>query len=168
LHSIYLLDQSVNNQEFAKTAASIYMQNLNTCSLKSVSDFSIKGEKIIIPSRSAFMKEYTLFLPSHGGQIHKEVAILPLFEILGADKFLTLLSALLSERRILFVSDKVCNVSNAVLSCLAMLHPFKWHHIMIPILPSKLYDYASAPMPYIIGIRRNLLAKYKHGVSVYI
>lgn len=40
----------------------------------------------------------------------------------------------------------------------AVLHPFIWQHILIPVLPGKLLDYATAPIPFIIGIRRYLLA----------
>ena len=38
----------------------------------------------------------------------------------------------------------------------AMLHPFQWQHIFIPLLPSKLLSYAGAPFPYMIGVRRYL------------
>ena len=58
------------------------------------------------------------------------------------------------EGRVIFVSDHVHTLSNAVLSAAAILHPFVWHHMFIPILPSNLLVYATAPMPYLIGVRR--------------
>ncbi len=56
-------------------------------------------------------------------------------------------------------SDDVDRLSSAVLAAASMLHPFHWQHIFIPLLPSRLLDYASAPLPYIIGVRRYLLPK---------
>ena len=91
-----------------------------------------------------------------GRSSHKEIPILPLFEALGVDRFMILLSAALCESRIIFVADEVDTLSNAVLAAAAMLHPFQWQHIFIPLLPSKLLSYAGAPFPYMIGVRRYL------------
>ena len=65
------------------------------------------------------------------------------------------LSAALCERRILFVGDNVSTLSSFVLAMIAILHPFNWQHIFIPILPAKLIDFITAPCPFIIGIKRS-------------
>lgn len=85
--------------------------------------------------------------------------ISPLCEILGIDKFFLLMSAALCERRIIFIANDVEALSAAVHAAAAMLYPFQWQHILIPLLPSNLLSYASAPMPYIIGVRRYLLSR---------
>jgi len=36
-----------------------------------------------------------------------------------------------------------------------LLFPFYWHHILIPVLPSKLVGYLQAPVPYIVGMHRD-------------
>ena len=99
--------------------------------------------------------------PSSPGQeratLSSDTPILPLFEVLGIDRFFKLLSAMLCERRIVFVADKVGTLSSAVLAATTMLHPFQWHHIFIPLLPEKLINYLLAPMPYIVGIRRHMV-----------
>jgi hypothetical protein len=52
----------------------------------------------------------------------------------------------------------VCVVT-AVHAAAAMISPFQWQHVFIPLLPSTLLSYAAAPVPYIIGVRRYLLAR---------
>lgn len=34
--------------------------------------------------------------------------------------------------------------------------PFSWHHIFIPIVPASLLSYVTAPMPFLVGIKRSL------------
>ena len=41
----------------------------------------------------------------------------------------------------------------------AMIAPFQWQHVCIPLLPSSLLSYAAAPVPYLIGVQRYLLAR---------
>jgi hypothetical protein len=100
-----------------------------------------------------------MVIPRDGAVIHKETPILPLLEILGVDRFMWMMSAALCERRLLFVSDSVSTVSASVLSMVAVLHPFVWPHILIPILPRKLLDYATAPVPFIMGLKKYLLSE---------
>ncbi len=81
----------------------------------------------------------------------REVQLLPLLEKLHIDRFLLLLSALLCERRVLFVADGNDTLSGTILAAISMINPFHWQHILIPLLPVKLLDYLTAPVPYIIG-----------------
>ena len=36
-----------------------------------------------------------------------------------------------------------------------------WQHIFIPVLPSHLMDYLTAPMPFLIGVPQTLFARTK-------
>lgn len=56
-------------------------------------------------------------------------------------------AALLAERRIIFVSNNLDKLSSCLQASSALLFPMIWQHIYIPILPMKLKDYLSAPMP---------------------
>lgn len=102
------------------------------------------------------LADYRLLVPRHGNCARKEVAIHMLLEILPVERFMHIFSAVLCERRLIFVSDHVDLLSSAVHAAAAMLHPFKWQHIFIPVLPSRLVDYASAPMPLMMGIKRSM------------
>eukprot|EP00118_Oscarella_pearsei_P007882 m.39594 g.39594 ORF g.39594 m.39594 type:complete len:861 (+) comp32763_c0_seq1:143-2725(+) len=76
----------------------------------------------------------------------------PMFSVLGVDKILTLFSALLMERHIIFSAKKLSTLSNCVHASVALLYPFSWQHVFIPVLPRSLLDFCGSPSPYIIGI----------------
>ena len=67
------------------------------------------------------------------------VALAPLlYYFPRAETLLTLLAALLLERRIIIVASDKERVSAAVHAAAALLHPFRWHHIYLPLLPTAL------------------------------
>ncbi|XP_065366629.1 uncharacterized protein LOC135959596 isoform X2 [Calliphora vicina] len=61
-------------------------------------------------------------------------------------------AAMLAERRIIFTSKRLDRLSSCILAANAFLYPMVWQHIFIPMMPMKLKDYLSAPMPYLIGV----------------
>ena len=88
-----------------------------------------------------------------------------------------LIGALLCERRVVLVSASVEKLSDCAHACVALLQPFEWQHVFIPLLPARLlsyacvpchccrahasadptarysqHRYACAPMPFIIGV----------------
>ncbi|CAN0556442.1 unnamed protein product, partial [Ectocarpus sp. 12 AP-2014] len=75
---------------------------------------------------------------------------------LGPRNFLRLWSAILCERRVLLVADKVRTLSCCVHAAMAMLYPFAWQHVFIPLLPTDMLEYVSAPMPFVIGVSQVL------------
>ena len=66
-----------------------------------------------------------------------------------------LISAILCERRMLFISNSLETLSNCIHGLLSLCYPFIWTHILVPYLPSELIDYVCAPSPYLIGLNRN-------------
>lgn len=88
-------------------------------------------------------------------------SILPLLRVLGVQNTLRLLSALLSESRILLVScspTRLAQCARSALSVLAqgLLH---WQHLYIPVLPPHLFQYLAAPVPYLIGMLTTMLPR---------
>jgi DENN (AEX-3) domain/ENTH domain len=81
-------------------------------------------------------------------------SILPILRCVGVAHSVRILAALLSERRVIFVSSsptRLAVCSHAAVSMLAvgLLH---WQHLYIPVLPPHLWQYLAAPYPYLIGI----------------
>uniref|UniRef100_A0A0K0ESJ9 UDENN domain-containing protein n=1 Tax=Strongyloides stercoralis TaxID=6248 RepID=A0A0K0ESJ9_STRER len=64
--------------------------------------------------------------------------------------------SLLKERRIIFTGTKISQVSSCCFAVDHLLFPFNWQGIFIPILPPKLVDTLMAPMPYIIGLHKEI------------
>ena len=61
-------------------------------------------------------------------------------------------SAVLLERSIVFVSSDLPKLSQAMLGIKSLLTPFRWCHVMIPVLPAALIDIIDAPVPFLVGI----------------
>ena len=53
-------------------------------------------------------------------------------------------------------------LSSCINALNALLYPFSWQHVFIPVLPLSLIDYCSAPMPFLLGILSSSLPNLKH------
>ncbi|CRL06710.1 CLUMA_CG019544, isoform A [Clunio marinus] len=73
------------------------------------------------------------------------------FNYIEPKTMIEIFAALLAERRIIFVSNNLDKLSSCLQASCSLLFPMIWQHIYIPILPMKLKDYLSAPMPFCIG-----------------
>jgi len=120
---------------------------VNVSPLENISDFTSS-------SFSPASNQYNFTLPPSEKGGYQDVALLPLLEILGIDNFFLILSAVLNENRIIFIANETDTLSNAMLAVVAMIHPFTWKYLFLPVLPTKLLTYAAAPYPFLIGIRR--------------
>lgn len=80
--------------------------------------------------------------------------ILPLLRCLGIANSMRLVSALLSERRVILLSSSVTRLATCCRSALSVLAQglLHWQHLLIPVLPPHLGQYLQAPFPYLIGI----------------
>lgn len=65
---------------------------------------------------------------------------------------IALFASMLNERRIVIVSSRLSRLTACVQAANSLIYPMSWQHIFIPVLPTKLMDYLSAPMPFLIGI----------------
>lgn len=88
-------------------------------------------------------------------------SVLPLLRCVGVAHALRILSALLSERRIILTSSSPTRLSTCSHAALAMLHCglLHWQHLYIPVLPPHLWQYLAAPYPYLIGILNSAARK---------
>ena len=75
-----------------------------------------------------------------------------LFRVLSFKQIITAWQGLLLEKKLFLICS-----SKATLSCVAhalinLLFPFRWIHVLVPILPEKLKVFIDSPVPLIIGI----------------
>jgi len=87
--------------------------------------------------------------------------ILPLLRVLGVSTTLRLISAVLSENRVVLVSANATRLAQCARSVLSILAQglLNWQHIYIPVLPPHLFQYLNAPVPYLMGILTPYMAK---------
>lgn len=81
----------------------------------------------------------------------------PLLELMDVETILIVFASLLVERRTIFISSKLSVLSSCVQSILALLYPFTWQHICIPVLPRSLLSFCCAPMPFVVGVTPSAL-----------
>jgi len=77
-------------------------------------------------------------------------SILERFE---SEEILKLLGAMLSERRVLIIGKHFVSVARCVIASISMLYPFRWQHVLLPVVPDHLIALTLSPMPYILGMR---------------
>jgi hypothetical protein len=76
----------------------------------------------------------------------------PLFDRLSISHILSVFVSILLERRIIFFAKDIYILSSVVHACMAMIYPFAWQHVFIPVLPKSLLDYVCSPVPFIVGV----------------
>ena len=80
-----------------------------------------------------------------------------LFSCLSPATVVSLVSCLLMEQRLLVHSEDVNRLAAVCESLAALLFPFVWSHVYVPLLPLQLIEYASAPMPFVMGMPTAML-----------
>ena len=88
--------------------------------------------------------------------------LLDFFDILGVENALKLLTCVLLEHQVLVFSSDCQNLMLVCESVLALIYPFKFSHVYVPILPPMLENFLDAPVPYIMGLVRR-----SHDITVY-
>ncbi|XP_041929765.1 DENN domain-containing protein 5A isoform X2 [Alosa sapidissima] len=90
-------------------------------------------------------------------------AELPLFDfpladvflLLGAENLLQLFTCALLEIQILLYSQHYQRLMAVAESITALMFPFQWQHVYVPILPASLMHFLDAPVPYLMGLHAN-------------
>lgn len=98
-----------------------------------------------------------LELVIHHPLLGKELPLLDyslkdVFTWLGIDCVIQLFTCVLLENQVLIRSadfHKLMVVSECIT---ALLFPFSWQHVYVPILPASLYHFLDAPVPFIMGL----------------
>jgi len=80
------------------------------------------------------------------------VSFCTLFKLMPIPNILELFSNMVLERRAIVAAKTLSVLSSCVNALSALLYPFSWQHVFIPVLPQSLLDYCSAPMPFLLGI----------------
>lgn len=75
-----------------------------------------------------------------------------LFSLLQIEDFYKILTAVLLERSLIFVSDNLTILSSVILGFKTLIKPFTWCYALIPILPKALLDILDTPQPVLVGI----------------
>lgn len=72
--------------------------------------------------------------------------------LLGAEGLNLMLSALLTECKIIVHSNEISNLAMVSEVTTALLYPFNWALPCIPVLPDAMLEFVEAPLSYLLGI----------------
>lgn len=82
-----------------------------------------------------------------------------LLSYLGTEKLIKVFASMLMERHLILSSKHLSILTQTIHALGALLYPFHWQHVYIPILPPDMLDVCAAPMPFIIGVLHSHLAR---------
>uniref|UniRef100_A0A8C4SMB8 DENN domain containing 5A n=1 Tax=Erpetoichthys calabaricus TaxID=27687 RepID=A0A8C4SMB8_ERPCA len=77
------------------------------------------------------------------------------FELLGLENVIQLFTCALLEIQILLYSQHYQRLMTVAESITALMFPFQWQHVYVPILPASLLHFLDAPVPYLMGLHSN-------------
>ncbi|XP_014216188.1 DENN domain-containing protein 5B isoform X2 [Copidosoma floridanum] len=75
-----------------------------------------------------------------------------LFGWLGIDCVIQLFTCVLLENQVLIRSTDFHKLMVVAECVTALLFPYSWQHVYVPILPASLYHFLDAPVPFIMGL----------------
>ena len=65
---------------------------------------------------------------------------------------LKIITSVLLEKSIIFVSSSSSKLSSVILGLAEMIKPFEWCHTIIPVIPGELFEMLDAPVPMLVGL----------------
>uniref|UniRef100_A0A1Y1NJG4 UDENN domain-containing protein n=2 Tax=Photinus pyralis TaxID=7054 RepID=A0A1Y1NJG4_PHOPY len=89
-----------------------------------------------------------------------------LFQQLGIRNVLVLFCAIMTEHKILFHSKSYNRLTEACRALTALMYPFRYNHVYIPLLPAPLVEVLSTPTPFVIGVHSSLKTEVSDMVSI--
>ncbi|KAK9829376.1 hypothetical protein WJX72_005465 [[Myrmecia] bisecta] len=125
-----------------------------------IGTFLAAGQEPFLQSTAQFI-ELEIPPDSGNGIWNAGIPLARLLWALPAPALMTLVASLLLERRVILTARDTDTVSACVHAAAALLYPFRWQHIYLPLLPYALKDYLTAPMPFLVGLPAHMLPLLK-------
>jgi Ca2+-binding EF-hand superfamily protein len=122
--------------------------------------FPASGEaiRVVMPAGTVEAgRALQLYRPDDMRDPHVDIGHSQLFSLLSLPGIMAVFRALMSEQRVIVRSDNVERLSACMHSFVALLYPFAWSQILVPLLPLTLIDYLTAPMPFFCGIHESMM-----------
>lgn len=123
----------------------------------------LPGETLMIES-SLGVNKLEVIIPDNTRlpTLREDKYMLEFYNAVSEKHMVILYASLLKERRILFTSRKLSQLSSCIFAAATLLYPMHWQNLFIPVLPTELIDMLMAPMPYLVGVPKKTLQAAKH------
>lgn len=84
-----------------------------------------------------------------------------LFSKIKIKVLIQLYAAILLERKIIIVTNDICNNAIIIEILQTLLYPMKWNLFSVAVITPETCDFLDAPFPYIIGMSQDTWAELK-------
>lgn len=84
----------------------------------------------------------------------------------GIRNVLVLFCAVMTEHKILFHSKSYARLTDGCRALIALMYPFRYCHVYIPLLPAALVEVLSTPTPFVMGVHSSLKSEVAELVSL--
>jgi hypothetical protein len=109
-------------------------------------------DKTEICLKTASMDCLKYIVPSDLQFIDVPWLCIPLFSSLIVQDLCWLVSALVLEKSIIFISDNLGLLTSCVLGLRSLIRPLHWMNLTVPIIPENMRELIEAPVPILAGI----------------
>ncbi|KAK6032612.1 DENN domain protein [Ostertagia ostertagi] len=89
--------------------------------------------------------------------LREDKFMLEFYNAVSPRQMLAIYASLLKERRVIFTGRKLSQLSSCIYAASTLLYPMFWQSVFIPVLPESLLDMVMAPMPFLIGVPKQVL-----------
>lgn len=86
------------------------------------------------------------------GLTGEKIALGSVFQQIGVEKALRVMSWLMTEQKVVVVSSQYNMLTLTTETLCQLLFPLRWQHVYIPVLPLDLLDFTQAPTPFLVGV----------------
>eukprot|EP01094_Clydonella_sp_ATCC50884_P022855 TRINITY_DN5340_c0_g1_i1.p1 TRINITY_DN5340_c0_g1~~TRINITY_DN5340_c0_g1_i1.p1 ORF type:complete len:850 (-),score=184.74 TRINITY_DN5340_c0_g1_i1:448-2997(-) len=113
-----------------------------------------------LPSTIAAGNRISFVRPAKGDLPLVDLNYMPLLRRFSASNIVLVLSAMLAEQKIVFVSATLQEITPSVECIRSLLHPFEWEHLYIPFVPPSYVDVCRTEEPFIVGMLRETWQRF--------
>ncbi|KAI6239117.1 UDENN domain-containing protein [Aphelenchoides fujianensis] len=121
------------------------------------------GEDLVLNHMPKKNLHFTCPIPNESTlpMLNDDKVFMEFFNGVEDKQMIALFTALLFERRIVVTGKKLGPLTSCCFALTRLLYPFRWQYTFIPLLPQHLLDTLSMPMPFIIGLPKQLYESVK-------
>jgi hypothetical protein len=125
------------------------------------------------PGDTIIVKTFSLDAAKNDGQIKSEIYRLtrsdndyeyleyvtfdPLFHTMSLEQILYIFECVLLEKKLIVCAKHLDTLTACVNAISALVYPFYWQCVFVPLLPESLINFVCAPMPFLVGILKSSL-----------
>jgi hypothetical protein len=146
--------RDVNLDQFQSSNDELYTGNVNNGKDKNKGVISIAGPTKMFTSSSSFTWPFNAKVsptPLLNAAAPKWTVI-KTFQLLSFENIIQILSTLLMEKSVAIVSSDAATSYAVSCAFTALLTPLEWQATFVPCLPSRLWNFLLAPVPFLVGL----------------